>query len=364
MSKDPLKIIDQYLERVKVYLPLDSEETLLEIRTHLIEDAEEIGNGNMTEGSVLMAIERLGDPKTVANEYTGTGAKRGPIPREYFLPVMRLIVAFVGIIITFAAGAYVVGVFNPSLFSPISLSTLLSIVIVNVVIVVVIIGVITVFEDKSVTEKTFLEEVLSLGVEGFKPKPRTDALGEVMFGIIFGIIVLLPQTYILYSDPFRMVVSIVAALMLVGSVKGAMFFYAGENNLNLVFEAVLGGIWIILAMALINVGWPLDYAWGFDGTQWQLISFAYLETIMDLPITPFDVGWFVIIFILVISNTWKIISAAVKVPIYLQEDKGLWWRGRWGERKRISDSRLKIRRESQQDEYLYVSGSDDISENQ
>ncbi len=364
MTRGPLKIIDQYLERVKVYLPLNSEETLMEIRTHLIEEAENIGEGTMTEGSALMAIERLGGPKTVANEYTGTGAKRGPIPREYFLPVMRLIVAFVGIIITFAAGAYVVGVFTPSLFSPISLSTLLSIIVVNFTIVVVIVVVITVFEDKSVTEKTFLEEVLSLGVEGFKIKPRTDALGEVIFGIIFGVILLLPQTYILYSDPFRTVVSIVAMLMLVGALKGAMFFYAGENNLNLVFEAVLGAVWIVLAMALINIGWPLDYVWVFDGTHWQLISLAYLETIMDLPITPFDVGWFIIIFILVISNTWKIISAAVKVPIYLQEEKGIWWHGRWGERKRISDRRLKIRRDSQQEEHLYVSVSDDVGENQ
>ncbi|TFG05032.1 hypothetical protein EU538_11725 [Candidatus Thorarchaeota archaeon] len=363
MARDPLKIIDQYLERVKVYLPLNSEETLMEIRTHLIEEAENIGEGTMTEGSALMAIERLGDPKTVANEYTGTGAKKGPLPKEYFQPVMRLIVAFVGVIITFAAGAYIVGVFNPGLFSPIPLTTLLLTIGVNVIIIIVIFGIITTFESKSVAEKTVVEEVLSLGVEGFRPKPRSDALGEVIFGVIFGIILLLPQTYLLYSAAFRNVAAIVAVLLMVGAAKGAMFFYAGENNLNLVFEAVLSAVWIVLAMALINIGWPLDYVWGFNGTQWQLINLAYLENLMGLPITPFDVGWFVIIFILVISNTWKIISAAVKVPVYLKEDKGLWWRGRWGERKKISDRRLRIRRESRDESRTYVSGSNDVGEN-
>ncbi|TFG07573.1 hypothetical protein EU538_08555 [Candidatus Thorarchaeota archaeon] len=363
MNKNPLKIIDQYLERVKVYLPLHSEETLMEIRTHLIEEAENIGDGKMTEGSALMAVERLGDPKNVANEYAGTGAKKGPIPKEYFMPVMRLVVGFVGIIITFAVGAYIVGIFNPSLFSPIPLTTLLVTIGVNVVIIIVIFGIITIFESKSVAEKTMVEEVLSLGVAGFKPKPRSDALGEAVFGVIFAVILLLPQTYLLYSDPFRMLVGIIAVLTFVGAIKGALFFYAGENNLNLVLEAVLSALSIVVAMALINIGWPLDYVWGFSGNEWQLISMAYIESLMDLPITPFDAIWYFIIFIVVLSNTWKIISAAVKVPVYLQEDRGLWWRGRWGQRKKMSDRRLKLRRESQEESRTYVSGSDSVGEN-
>ena len=82
-SNNPLELIEQYLDRVRVYLPLDSEDTIIELQTHLIEEAERIGNGTMTAGSAMMAIERMGDPKSVANEYAGSGEKVGPVPAEY-----------------------------------------------------------------------------------------------------------------------------------------------------------------------------------------------------------------------------------------------------------------------------------------
>lgn len=91
-SNDPLKLIEQYLERVRVYLPLDSEDTIIELQTHLIEEAERIGNGTMTAGSAMMAIERMGEPKSVANEYAGSGEKVGPVPAEYANPVARITV--------------------------------------------------------------------------------------------------------------------------------------------------------------------------------------------------------------------------------------------------------------------------------
>ena len=39
-SNNPLELIEQYLDRVRVYLPLDSEDTIVELQTHLIEEAE------------------------------------------------------------------------------------------------------------------------------------------------------------------------------------------------------------------------------------------------------------------------------------------------------------------------------------
>jgi hypothetical protein len=42
-SNNPLELIDQYLDRVRVYLPLDSEDAIVELQTHLIEEAERIG---------------------------------------------------------------------------------------------------------------------------------------------------------------------------------------------------------------------------------------------------------------------------------------------------------------------------------
>ena len=67
MSGSPTNMIEKYLERVRVYLPIDSEDALIEIRTHLIEEAEALGQGKMTDGSAMLAIERFGDPKEAAN---------------------------------------------------------------------------------------------------------------------------------------------------------------------------------------------------------------------------------------------------------------------------------------------------------
>ena len=82
MSEKPLDLIEKYLERVRVYLPIDSEDVLIEIRTHLLEEAETIGDGNITRGSVMMAIERFGEPKDAANAAAGTGQKVGPVPEK------------------------------------------------------------------------------------------------------------------------------------------------------------------------------------------------------------------------------------------------------------------------------------------
>ena len=77
MSEKPLDLIEKYLDRVRVYLPIDSEDVLIEIRTHLLEEAESIGDGSITRGSTMMAIERFGDPKDAANAAAGTFHRSG-----------------------------------------------------------------------------------------------------------------------------------------------------------------------------------------------------------------------------------------------------------------------------------------------
>lgn len=341
MTKDPNKMIDEYLDRVKVYLPLDSGDVLAEIRTHLIESAETIGNGQMTPGSTLMAIERMGEPKTVASEYADSGKKVGPVPAEYTQPVLRMLLLLLSVGAAFIVGAYVVG---NALLVPLGIigeienfpASLPIMLVVNVVFVMLIIGGITLADrDKMPTEKTAIEGFLGIGSSGFKPKPRSDAAAEVFFGIVFGIVLLHPTIQVLYSDAFIPFVGTVAALLFLGAVKGGMFLVAGENNLNLVFEAILGVVWILFAMALINVGWPTDYFYGsMNGVTWGLIDLEAFFISEGIPFVPFDWIWLFMIFIMVVTNAWKVIVNLTKVPMYLQSGRGLWWSGDFGERRR------------------------------
>ncbi len=351
MTKDPMKMIDEYLERVKVYLPIDNDDVLAEIRTHLIESAEAIGNGNMTPGSTLMAIERMGEPKIVASEYADSGKKVGPVPAEYAQPVMRMLLVLIGVGVAFIVGAYVIG--NALLVPlgviaeienfPVSIPIMIA---VNVIFVMLIIGGITLADrDKMPTDKTALEGFLGIGSEGFKPKPKSDAAGEVFFGIVFGIILLHPAIQVLYTAAFVPFVSVIAALAFTNAIKGGMFLVAGENNLNLIFEAVLGIVWILLAMGLINVGWPTDYFYGsLDGVTWGLIDFEAFFIDHGIPFVPFDWIWIFIIFITVVTNTWKVIVNLTKVPMYLQSGRGLWWHGDYGKRRRPRGLRRSLAR--------------------
>jgi hypothetical protein len=351
MTKDPNKMIDEYLERVKVYLPIDSEDVLAEIRTHLIESAEAIGNGMMSPGSTLMAIERMGEPKMVASEYADSGKKVGPVPAEYAQPVLRMLLVLIGVGAAFIVGAYVVG---NALLVPLGViaeienfpASLPIMIVVNVIFVMLIIGGITLADrQKMPTEKTAIEGFLGIGTEGFKPKPRSDAAGEVFFGIVFGIILLHPLIQALYTPAFIPFVGAVAGLAFVNAIKGGMFLVAGENNLNLIFEAALGVVWILLAMALINVGWPTDYFYGsLDGVNWGLIDFEAFFIDNGIPFIPFDWIWIFIIFITVVTNTWKIIVNLTKVPMYLQSGRGLWWHGDYGKRRRPKGLRRRYSR--------------------
>jgi hypothetical protein len=333
MSKDPMKLIEEYLERVKVYLPLASDDLLIEMRTHLIEEAEAVGGGRMTAGSALMAIERMGDPKAAANEYAGTGKKVGPVPSEYTQPVLRILGVLVGFGIAFSVAAYVIGTAILIPFGiiasvenwPFSLPIM---IFVNVIFVVLIIGGITFADrEKMPSEKTVLESFFGIGTEGFKPKARSDAAGELVFGVGFGFVLLLPQLQILYSSAFAPCVGAVAGLVFVGALKGALFLVAGENNVNLIFEAGLGVVWILFSTVLINVGFPLEYAWVNNNGTWSLFNLTEFFVQNEIPFIPFDWIWMFVIFMIVVTSAWRLIVASIKVPMYLNRGRGLWWQG-------------------------------------
>ena len=264
-SNNPLELIEQYLDRVRVYLPLDSEDTIIELQTHLVEEAERIGNGTMTAGSAMMAIERMGDPKSVAHEYAGSGEKVGPVPAEYANPVARIVIVLFGIATAFIIGFSMLGIPLTQLVGadiqnwPVSIPIT---IFINVFIIVAIIGIIGLLDrDKPPTEKTILESIFGLGTEGFKPKGKWDAFGDLVMGIFWGLVLMLPQVVILYTPEFAEIYMVLVIFLFVGAVRGALFFIGGENNFNLAVEGILSAVWIAIAIPLINIGMPVRYVY-------------------------------------------------------------------------------------------------------
>jgi hypothetical protein len=338
-SNDPLELIDQYLDRVRIYLPLDSEDAIVELQTHLIEEAERIGGGTMTAGSVMMAIERMGDPKSVAHEYAGSGEKVGPVPAEYVNPLSRMLVVLVGVALALIVGALMIGATLAEVFGsniqnwPFSIPVML---IINITILLVIIGGISMLDrSKPLTEKTVLESFFGIGVEGFKPKGRWEAVGDLVMGILWGFILMLPFVVPLYTAAFRAVALYVVVFLFLGAIRGALFYIGGENNFNLAVEGILSVVWIGLATVLINVGWPIQYVYVYNNGSWSTFNLLEFFQTHDIPFVPFDWIWIFIMFITIAIAVWRIIVSSMKITMHLRAGKGIWWQGNWGERRRL-----------------------------
>ena len=337
-SNDPKELIDQYLDRVRVYLPLDSEDAIVELQTHLRMEAERIGEGTMTAGSVMMAIERMGDPKSVAHEYAGSGEKVGPVPAEYVSPLSRMVVVLVGIALALIVGASMIGVTFTQLIGadiqnwPFSIPVM---ILVNLVIIFVIIGGISMLDrSKPLTEKTTLESLFGIGVEGFKPKGKFEAAGDLVMGIIMAFVLMLPAVVTLYSVAFRDVALYVVVFLVLGAIRGAMFYLGGENNLNLAVEGILSAVWIGIAVVLLNVGWPIERVYYMDGT-WRLFDLVGFFETNNIPFISFDWIWAFIMFITIAIAVWRVIVSTMKITMYVRAGKGIWWQGNWGERRRL-----------------------------
>lgn len=340
MSGSPMNMIEKYLERVRVYLPIDSEDTLTEIRTHLIEEAETLGQGKITHGSTMLAIERFGDPKEAANAYAGIGKRVGPLPAEYVQPAIRIVLLLVSLGVAFIIGSYIVGLSILDVVGitnfPFNIPVMIALqVALSLLYAAIIIAGLSAIEKRNAppSEKTVLESFLGLGSDVFKPKGRWDAAAEVVLGVVFAIVLLLSPIRILFREDFLLFMNVMAILLLADALKGLLFFIAGENNLNLLFEAVLGGAWVVLCMFLINIQWPLEQIYNFDGAEWTLVRLTDLPIEISTPFSGAEVlalFWAIGVFIVVVTNTWSILVSSMKVAMYLKEDKGLWWQGRWG----------------------------------
>ena len=70
MKDDPMTIIEEYLILVRSHLPGEiAEEIISELRSYIVEAAQEIGQGTITTQSAKMAVSRHGTPSVVAEEY-------------------------------------------------------------------------------------------------------------------------------------------------------------------------------------------------------------------------------------------------------------------------------------------------------
>ncbi len=71
MTEDPYVEIDNYLKLVRSHLPNEiADEIIHEIRTYLIEMAQDLGHGQVSTESARRSIARFGAPSEIAQEYS------------------------------------------------------------------------------------------------------------------------------------------------------------------------------------------------------------------------------------------------------------------------------------------------------
>ncbi|MCK5150374.1 MAG: hypothetical protein KAQ65_00975 [Candidatus Thorarchaeota archaeon] len=339
MADKPIDLIEKYLERVKIYLPLGSEDIIAEIRTHLIEEAENLGRGEMSHGSAMLAIERFGDPKDAAHEWAGTGKKVGPVPAEYATPLVKIALTLIALGAIFIVGASIVSYAVPGFWGMVTFQySIAMMVVMSLIYAFIIIGGLSYFDDKKKppTEKTTLESVLGVASGAFKPKPRSDAAAGFFFGLIFAAVVISPFMQSILTAEALLFVNVFVILLFVEAIVNLMFFLFGENNVNLSLEAIVGGAWIVFSMFLINIAFPVIGVYSYsDSMGWTLMTFEELSLLIPEVIgwIPLNLIWVFIVFIIVITNLWTVLMASMKIPMYRQAGKGWWWQGEWGQKR-------------------------------
>ncbi len=306
------ELIEEYLNRVRAYLPLEDDAYITEIRTHLLEEAENIGGGRITEGSALMAIERMGDPRSVANDYAGTGRRIGPIPIEYVRPVVALTVVFVGIGLAFLLGLFLVQPLIIDVPSVIGSSVLIvSLVVISVVAALVVTERLHLIDvRRTEAEKTLFERLLGIGEKALRKKSTAASLAEMLGSLAIAILLILPQVQVLFTDAFLIYVPLLIGMHLVASLVGLLFVTRGENIRTLVLETVLGVSWIVVLSTIVRVGWPLQYIYIYNGVRIVLLDAVALMS--QAGFSP-SLLWVLAIFIAIVSNAWRVMAGIAKV---------------------------------------------------
>ncbi len=327
MNDRAMRLIDQYLERVRTYLPMEDEEYLLELRTHLIQEAERIGDGEITPGSALMAIERMGEPQAVANEYAGTGKRVGPVPVEYLRPLIALLFVLASAGLALVLGTLVAAQVLPDVL-PVS-----GPLIISWIVVLCVLAVLSILEQRHIIEvqtntadRTLFERVLAIGREGLRRKTRTSAVMDVVGGVVISALLLHPRLQVMLTPVFLVFVPYLVAILLAQASVGLVFLWAGENTTSLIVEGAVGIAQALLASVLIHIGWPTRYVYLYQNGVWTLVDLtALLATAGPGP----DVllwKWVFVISVVVAASSWRAIVDLAKALWYLREGRGLWWR--------------------------------------
>ncbi|MCF2135808.1 MAG: hypothetical protein K9W43_01075 [Candidatus Thorarchaeota archaeon] len=321
-----MKAIDDYLDRVRSYLPMVDESYIVELRTHLIQEAERLGDGSVTEGSALLSVEHMGDPKAVASEYAGSGEKIGPIPVEYVRPFVVLSVMFAGIGFAIAAGWTIASYAFPEVTMFFSGSLLVSlIIIIGFGLSLIIVERLDVIDlRRSVAERTFFERFIGIGADALRKKPRKEVIIDAIMGFSVPIILLLPFVSVLFSEDFLPFFLIIAGVSLFSAFVDIFYYRFGENNVILILEMLANISCVIVAILLVNV-FPVACVYGFENGHWIVIDLAAVFT--ENPWSQqlaFGV-WTSAIVIVVMVHIWQTIVDILKVSWYFREGRGLWW---------------------------------------
>ncbi|MEM2141818.1 MAG: hypothetical protein QXQ81_00980 [Candidatus Thorarchaeota archaeon] len=307
------------------------------MRTHLIEEAEKLGQGEVTHGSAMLAVERFGDPRDVANEYARLGRKMGPIPSEYVVAVLRTMIILVAVGFAFLMGSYVVGIalsaYLPEAlpFVPYLWYAVLGIAVLGILYAVVTVGRIRLLhKNRPPSEKTALEEILGVGVEAFQPSSRLDILFECALCAVMASILALPRIQSLFASAFLLPLNFIVALLVLSAIIRLVQFRIGENNVILLLTALTSAAWVLLSFVLINFRFPLQYLMvTYDGIVMiiPLDSLVVMEPVLSV---VFATIWIGIVFIIVMTSVWDMMLSAAKMTMYMKQGRTWWWRGTWG----------------------------------
>jgi hypothetical protein len=80
MTENMATTLDRYLDEVSAHLSLrtDRKDVILELRSSILDQAEDLGEGEASEDSIAEALRRMGEPVEVAMAYTGRKYLIGP----------------------------------------------------------------------------------------------------------------------------------------------------------------------------------------------------------------------------------------------------------------------------------------------
>ena len=325
-----IKIIENYLERVRSYIPLVDESYILELRTHILQEAERLGGGEITEGSALLAVEHMGDPKIVANEYAGSGEKIGPIPVEYYRPFIALVIVFTTIGLSISAGWYLLAQLFPDVTFRLSGPVLVAIVIISSVglalLVVERLNVIDIRSSSS--ERTLFERFIGIGADALRKKSRTAILEQIIGGVVLCALLMFPQVLILFTETVLPFVPLVIGVTFFTVIVGVLYYRYEERPLVLFLDMIGSALVVVTGLLLIAI-FPFARFYVIDEGIIHLYEVGTVFADYPDAFALLYGLWVLFLVFVIIKNIWHVLIYATKFSYYVREgpDTGVYVHG-------------------------------------